>query len=241
MHDPAKRKPDTRKMRVRAFVFDIDGTICDYDGLLNLEAVHTIRWLRNLGYTVFLASGRGPWDTFYLGVFLGCTSIAVCENGGVLMTSPSEIKVYSDKAKSLEAYDLLCRHFPDVKIKPVSARLTEVVLLRTFDVKEGQKILDENGIPITINDSKFALHLSKKGLNKGKTLLEALRVLEIDPENVVAIGDSDTDVPMFEVCGYSAAVGNAPKNVKSKAKFAAMAEIGDGAVEAVSYIMHNVI
>jgi phosphoglycolate phosphatase (TIGR01487 family) len=241
MHDPAKRKPETRKMKVRAFVFDIDGTICDYDGLLNLEAVHTIRWLRNLGYSVFLASGRGPWDTFYLGVFLGCTSIAVCENGGVLMTSPSEIKVYSDKAKSLEAYDLLCRHFPDVKIKPVSARLTEVVLLRTFDVKEGQKILDENGIPITINDSKFALHLSKKGLNKGKTLLEALRILEIDPKNVVAIGDSDTDVPMFEMCGYSAAVGNAPENVKSKAKFAAKAEIGDGAVEAVSYIMHNVI
>jgi phosphoglycolate phosphatase len=241
MHDPANRKPDARKMKVRAFVFDIDGTICDYDGLLNLEAVHTIRWLKNLGYTVFLASGRGPWDTFYLGVFLGCTSIAVCENGGVLMTSPSEIKVYSDKAKSLEAYDLLCRHFPDVKIKSVSARLTEVVLLRTFDVKEGQKILDENGIPITINDSKFALHLSKKGLNKGKTLLEALRILEIDPENVVAIGDSDTDVPMFELCGYSAAVGNAPENVKSKAKFAAKAEIGDGTVEAVSYIMHNVI
>ncbi|MFI5421028.1 MAG: phosphoglycolate phosphatase [Nitrososphaerales archaeon] len=228
-------------MKVRAFVFDIDGTICDYDSLLNLEAVHTIRWLKNLGYTVFLASGRGPWDTFYLGVFLGCTNVAVCENGGVLMTSPSEIKVYSDKAKSLEAYDLLCRHFPDVKIKPVSARLTEVVLLRTFDVKAGQKILDENGIPITINDSKFALHLSKKGLNKGKTLLEALKILEIDPENVVAIGDSDTDVPMFEVCGYSAAVGNAPENVKSKAKFAAKAEIGDGAVEAVSYIMHNVI
>ena len=228
-------------MNVRAFVFDIDGTICDFDGLLNLEASHTIRWLRNLGYTVFLASGRGPWDTYYLGVYLGCNGIAVCENGGVLMTSPSEIKIYSDKARSLEAYDLLCKHFSDVKIKPVSARLTEVVLLRTFDVKEAQKILDENGVPITINDSKFALHLSKKGLNKGKTLLEALKILEIDPKNVAAIGDSDTDVPMFEACGYSAAVGNAPDNVKSIAKFAAKAEIGDGAVEAVSHIMHNVI
>ena len=230
-----------KKLKIDAFVFDIDGTICDFDGLLNLEAAHTIRWLRSLGYTVFLASGRGPWDTYYLGVYLGCSSIAVCENGGVLMTSPSEIKVYSDKAKSLEAYDLLCKHFPDVKVKPVSARLTEVVLLRTFDVKEGQKILDENNIPITINDSKFALHLSKKGLDKGKTLLESLKLLRIDPANVAAIGDSDTDVPMFNACGYSAAVGNAPDSVKAIARYAAKAEIGDGAVESVSYIMDKVI
>jgi phosphoglycolate phosphatase (TIGR01487 family) len=222
-------------------VFDIDGTICDYDGLLNLETSHSIRWLRSLGYEVLLASGRGPWDTYYLGVFLGCTNVAVCENGGVLMTSPSDMKIYSDKAKSLEAYDLLSRNFPDVRIKPVSARLTEVVLLRTFDVAQGQKLLDENRIPITINDSKFALHLSKKGLDKGTTLMEGLKILGLSPKQVATIGDSDTDLPMFAVSGFSAAVGNAPDNVKSKASYVAKAEIGDGAVEAVSHIINNVI
>ena len=228
-------------MQIKAFVFDIDGTICNYDGLLNLEAAHSISWLRNLGYPVLLSSGRGPWDTFYLGVFLGCTPVAVCENGGVLMTSPSDIKIYGDKTVSLEAYDALCKNIPDVKVKPVSVRLTEVVLLRTFEASLGQKILDERGIKVTINDSKFALHLTKSGINKGLTLLEALETLGIDPKRVAVIGDSDTDVPMFEVCGYSAAVGNATNEVKSKANYVCKEEIGEGAVEAVSHIVKEVI
>lgn len=230
-----------RKLEIRAFVFDIDGTICDYDGLLNLEAANSIRWLRSLGYTVFLSSGRGPWDTYYLGVFLGCSPVAVCENGGLLMTSPTDMAIYGDKSVSLQAYDILCKNIEAVKVKPVSARLTEVVLLRTFDAMRGQKFIDEAGIPVTINDSKFALHLTKTGINKGLTLLLALKTMKIDPIRVAVIGDSDTDVPMFEVCGFSAAVGNAPEHVKSKASYACKNEIGDGAVEAVSYIMKNVV
>jgi phosphoglycolate phosphatase len=224
---------------LRAFVFDIDGTICDYDGLLNLEAAHSIRWLRKLGYEVVLASGRGPWDTYYLGVFLGCSKLVICENGGVLMTSPSDIKLYADKYKSLEAYDLLSKHFAEVKVKPVSARLTEVVLLRTFDAAEGQKILDENNLPITINDSKFALHLTKKGINKGQTLEEGLKSLGVSPAQTAVIGDSDTDVSMFDICGYSVVVANGSPKAKSKANYVCSQEIGDGAVEAVAHILER--
>ncbi len=228
-------------MEIRGFVFDIDGTICDYDGLLNLEAAHSIRWLRSLGYPVLLSSGRGPWDTYYLGVYLGCSPVAVCENGGILMTSPSELKVYGDKGISLEAYDVLSKRIADIKVKPVSARLTEVVLLRTFEASKGQRILDENGIPVTIHDSKFALHLTKSGVNKGLTLRNALKILELDPKEIAVMGDSDTDVPMFELCGFSAAMGNAPGHVKSKASYACRNEIGDGAVEAVGHIMKDII
>jgi hypothetical protein len=48
------------------------------------------------------------------------------------MTSPSDIKLYSDTSKSLQVYDVLSRNFDDVKLKPVSARLAEVVFLRTM-------------------------------------------------------------------------------------------------------------
>lgn len=226
-------------MDLRAFVFDIDGTICDYDGLLNLEAAHSIRWLRKQGYEVLLASGRGPWDTFYLGVFLGASKVAICENGGVLMTSPTDITLYADKTKSLEAYDVLCKHFQDVRVKPVSARLTEVVLLRTFDANEGQKVLDAQNLPIVINDSKFALHLTKKGIDKGIAIREGLKKLGITPEQTAVIGDSATDVPMFKICGFSSAVGNADESVKSSADYVCQDEIGDGAVEAVEHIIEK--
>ncbi|MGI0091117.1 MAG: phosphoglycolate phosphatase [Nitrososphaerales archaeon] len=224
-------------MNLKAFVFDIDGTICDYEGVLNLEAAHSIRWLRRTGYEVFLASGRGPWDTFYLGVFLACSKVAVCENGGILMTSPTDMKIYSDKSKSLEAYDVLCKNFPDVRVKPVSARLTEVVLLRTFNPADGQRVIDQSNIPVSINDSKFALHLTKRGVNKSLALSEALKYLNLDPKQVAVVGDSETDVPMFDLCGYSAAVANASEAVKSKASYACKGEVGDGTVEAIAHII----
>jgi phosphoglycolate phosphatase len=226
------------KLDLKALVFDIDGTICDYNGLLSLEAVHSIRWVRKLGYHVILASGRGPWDTYYLGVFLGCSKVAVCENGGILMTSPTDMKIFGDKTRCLEAYDLLCKHF-DVRVKSVSARLTEVILLRTFDANAGQRIIDEAHIPVTIGDSKFALHLTKKGINKSVALNEALSFLGVKPSQTAVIGDSETDVPMFELCAYSAAVANASQAVKSKASYVCRQEIGDGSVEAISHIVSN--
>jgi phosphoglycolate phosphatase (TIGR01487 family) len=225
----------------KAFVLDIDGTICDYDGLLSLKAVHSIRWLRNLGYEVILASGRGPWDTYYLGVFIGCTRVAVCENGGVVMTSPTELKLFSDKSKSLEAYDLLSKKIDNVMVKPVSARLTEVVLLRTFDVAEGQNILDQAGIPVVINDSKFAFHLTRRGVDKGKGLKEAMDYLKIPLEDAIVIGDSETDLPMFEKAGYSIAVGNASDRVKTKATHYCVAPMGDGVVEAIQFAFQAIL
>lgn len=225
-------------MKLRAFVFDIDGTICDYDGLLSLEAVHSIRWLRKMGYHAILASGRGPWDTYYLGVFIGCSKVAVCENGGIVMTSPTDMKIFGDKTRCLEAYDILSGRF-DVRLKPVSARLTEIVLLRTFEPSEGQKLLEQNHIPVTINDSRFALHLTMKGIEKSVGLKDALKYLDVEPNEVAVIGDSDTDLPMFDLCGYSAAVANASNSVKSRADYACKEETGNGVVEAVSHIVRN--
>ena len=122
----------------------------------------------------------------------------------------------------------------------MSARLTEVVLLRTFDAAGGQKILDQNNIPVTINDSKFALHLTKKGIDKSVALQDAFEYLNLDPTQAAVVGDSATDVPMFEICGYSAAVGNASDEVKSKASYACKKEMGDGAVEAISHILREI-
>ncbi len=153
------------------------------------------------------------------------------------MTSPSDFRLYSDKSKSLEAYDILSSKFQEVKVKPVSARLTEVVLLRTFDSNQGQKILDEASVPIKILDSKFAYHLTRKGISKGGALKDALEILEISPDETIVIGDSDTDVSMFDLCGYSAAVANATDEVKSKVDYICKQEIGDGAVEAVEHVV----
>jgi hydroxymethylpyrimidine pyrophosphatase-like HAD family hydrolase len=39
---------------------------------------------------------------------------------------------------------------------------------------------------------------------------EAFKIIGVSAEEVIATGDSATDIPMFALCGYPIALGNAP-------------------------------
>jgi phosphoglycolate phosphatase (TIGR01487 family) len=221
---------------IAIFVVDVDGTLCDYEGVLSMEAAHSLQWLRKLGYEVVLASGRGVWDTYYLAHFLGLTKIVICENGGVVASSPLDITLLSDNSESLRAYELLSKRIENVKTKIVSPRFTEVVLLRNFDLEEGNKVLREEGVGAYINDSKFAYHIDRLGVDKATGLSYALKVLNLSAEQVVVIGDSKTDVPLFKQSGYSIALGNADEDVRKAASWSSRATVGEGVVEAVEHV-----
>jgi hydroxymethylpyrimidine pyrophosphatase-like HAD family hydrolase len=53
---------------------------------------------------------------------------------------------------------------------------------------------------------------------------------------VVCIGDSETDVPLFNLAKFSIAVGNASDEVKSHATMTVSAHAGDGVMEALDKI-----
>lgn len=55
------------------------------------------------------------------------------------------------------------------------------------------------------------------GINKGIGLKELAQKLGISKENVIAIGDNDNDLEMFEQAGTSVAMGNAADNIKELA------------------------
>ena len=67
----------------------------------------------------------------------------------------------------------------------------------------------------------------------------ALEIVGIKPEESIAIGDSETDVPLFDVCGYSIALGNAEDHVKASAKHSVKSNNGNGLVEALDYLAYN--
>jgi hydroxymethylpyrimidine pyrophosphatase-like HAD family hydrolase len=126
-----------------------------------------------------------------------------------------------------------------VQMKPVFNRLTEVVLCRTFDIREGNKILEENNLNLSLSDSKYAYHINEKGVNKGVGLLEALKILNLDPQETVAIGDSETDLPLFDICGCSIALNHAEDNVKSRATHVVRGTEGRGLVDAIDLVAFN--
>ena len=223
-------------MEVKAFVIDLDGTMTDVSGKLNLDAAYATKWLHSLGHEIIFVSGKSSQEVFALASFLGTTKVAVGENGGVVQTGPNDLVLLGDKTYPLAAYGYLAERLKNVKLKSVYPRFTEVVLERTFDFNKGLDILEESKYPVYLSDSLYGYHIALRGIDKAKGLKAVLKYVKVDPENCVAIGDSQTDIPMFRMCGYSMAVGNATDAVKAEAKFSTYAENGDGVFEALEYV-----
>jgi hypothetical protein len=226
--------------KIKAFAVDIDGTLTeDGGGAVHLAALAKLRQLERLGYNVIYVTGRSSIEAYVLAVFGGTTKIAVGENGGAITVAPQGHKLLASKEKCLQGYELLKKSLDGVQEKPVFPRMTEVVLLRTFDIKQGQKILDEHHLALYLSDSKYAFHINEKGVDKGRGLQEALKVLKTDPQETIAIGDSETDIPMYDICGSSVALGHAKDNVKAKAAHTVNGKEGAGLVQAVDFIAFN--
>lgn len=225
---------------LKVFAVDIDGTLTENGGgMVHLAALAKLRYLEKMGYNVIYVTGRSSIEAYVLAVFGGTTRIAVGENGGVITIAPQDHRLLASKEKCMQGYEVLEKNLHGVKIKPVFPRMTEVVLLRTFDLREGQKILDEYHLPLYLSDSKYAFHINEKGINKAYGLKEALTVLKVEPNQVVAIGDSETDVPMYDICGCSIALAHADDSVKAQADHVVAGREGAGLIEAIDFVAFN--
>lgn len=61
--------------------------------------------------------------------------------------------------------------------------------------------------------------LSPKGINKRNAIEILLKHLDVDPKDTIAFGDAKIDIPMFDICGYGVAMGNAGQETKDAADY----------------------
>lgn len=227
-------------LNIKAFAVDIDGTLTENgNGMVYLPAVSKMRFLEKIGYKVFFVTGRSSIEAYVLSVFLGITRVAIGENGGVVSKGPSDHTILGNKDLCLKGFEILKQSISNVDTKPVFPRLSEVVLQRTFDIEEGKKIFKEKGLKLDLVDSKYAFHINEVGVNKAKGLNLALELLHIEPNEVVAIGDSETDIPVFDNCGLSIALAHSDDEVKAHADHVVSGKEGVGLCDAIDYVSLN--
>jgi phosphoglycolate phosphatase len=229
-------------MKPRIFAVDIDGTITDNKGgRVDLDALAALRYLVKLGHKVIYVTGRSSIEAYVLSVFGGTTRIAVGENGGIITSAPNEHKIIGNKQECQKAFEFLKTKIQDVMEKPVFPRITEVVLERNFDINLGKKILAENNFDVQLSDSMYAYHINSKGVNKANGFLEVMKMFSAKKEDVIAIGDSQTDVPLFKLAGTSVALGNASEEVRSQATITVPGHAGDGVIEALEKVQLKLV
>ena len=224
-------------MKPKIFAVDIDGTITDNKGgRVDLDALAALRYLVKLGHMVIYVTGRSSIEAYILSVFGGTTRIAVGENGGIITPGPNEHKLIGNKEECVKAFEFLKTKIPEAVEKLVFPRITEVVLERNFDINLGKKILAENNFDVKLSDSQYAYHINSKGVNKANGFLEVMKMFSAKKEDVIAIGDSETDGPLFKMAGISVALGNASEEVRSHATISVPGHAADGVMEALETI-----
>jgi len=221
-------------MKKRTFAVDIDGTITENgEGRIHLDALEALRQLTNMGHDVIFVTGRSSVEGYLLSVFGGTTKIAVGENGGCITMDSDDHILLGDIEECKSAFQVIKNNVENVKIKHVFPRMTEVVLERTFDLELARKVLSENNINVELSDSQYAYHINSSGIDKGTGFSNIMKKLSVLKDDVIAIGDSATDVPLFKVAKTSIALGNASDQVKSEATITVSAKAGDGVLEAL--------
>ncbi|MGA9100073.1 MAG: phosphoglycolate phosphatase [Methanotrichaceae archaeon] len=218
---------------IRAIAVDIDGTLTDNKRVLCPDAVEAMRHLK---LPVVLVTGNTHCFTRATSVLLGTPRIFIAENGGVVSHSEDDIEILADPVVCQEAYQELSKVFPLEVYNSSHYRFTDLALKRNFDLAEASRYIVEHGLPVELIDTTFAVHIKDIKVNKGTGLLRIAGRMHLDLKEFAAIGDSLSDIPMFKLAGFRAAVGNARPELKDISDYVAEASYGSGFAEIIKYM-----
>lgn len=77
------------------------------------------------------------------------------------------------------------------------------------------------------------IHITNKEATKKEAIEKLLKFFKVEKKDVIGIGDSPNDMPLFLSVGFKIAMGNAPKELKDQADFIAPSLDEDGVAEVV--------
>lgn len=158
----------------------------------------------------------------------------ICDETGWIATFTTPARAYRRAnelppwAANAPEWLLPVTHLRDADLSCVLAVLAEVP-----DHAAALALLDPWRSQVNIHDAisytgDSMLTMTAEGTHKGTGLRALCQALGIGPEQAVAIGDSDVDLPMFEVAHHRVAMANASDEVKAAATLVTASADEDG-------------
>lgn len=224
-------------MKVKAIAVDVDGTITDARMKLSLKAISAIRRLEASGIRVILASGNTLCVVKTLATYIGCSGACICEGGGVVEYR-GEIRKLGSRNLAMKALAKLKKLYGNAIEESWSNpyRLVDVAFHSSLSMEELSKALKRvKGVKLLF--SGFAYHLVDASVDKGRGLRVASDLMDIDLDEVVAVGDSDVDIELLKASGLGVALGNAPRSLKRVADVVIVRSYGEGFAKFGSMIL----
>lgn len=194
---------------------DIDGTLTTPQGQIDPRVFERLpEW----DAPIVITTGKAFPYPVGLCHFLGISEYAVAENGGVvhaegvteIRADPTGPTAAAAAYRDRGGHD---RWGPDSTVN--RWRETEAA----FPMNADESLLHEVAAEFDVDllDTGYAYHLTSADTRKGDGLATVCEVLDVDPTEFVAIGDSENDVSTFEIAQQSYAVGNADDHARRAA------------------------
>lgn len=219
---------------IKLIAFDLDDTLAPTNKSTDKDSVELLKKIEKCGIKIAVCSGK---PTFYLSGYLrqiGLESpILIGENGAVIQIGdalpPKQYYVlpYSEEAKRSISLikSLIDKKYPDIWYQP-----NEVVLTPFTENSEHHAYFDKilENFADKINDinvfkSFNAYDFLPKNINKKTALMHLKELINIDGEEILSVGNSDNDYPMFEYSKYSIGI-NVPDITKVNKNFKTIKE-----------------
>jgi len=215
---------------------------CDYDGTLasedriGAEALAALGQARMAGMRLVLVTGRTFFELLRVCEPLDLFDAVVAENGGVLYFPATGIIREQGPLPSpllLAELDRRGIFFQVGRVIIGTARADEEAV---------RAALAATWVNLELVYNRGALMLLPKGVSKGAGVRQAIRSLGLSFHDVLAFGDAENDVDLFEACGWTGCPADAVPTLKERADWVFPGEDGTAIARAiVGPILNNLL
>lgn len=208
-------------------IYEIASGRCLYENAMDEELVTPI--------INFLLTRDIHMDAFIGGK--GYTPIQ-CVSTAQKLTVPASIKKYITTTRTRLDNILQFIHDNQLKVQKMTLNFYPDKDGTLIDRERVRRYLTSNPDIATVCGGYNNLEFTRKDADKGVGLRRLAELLDIDPAQTMAIGDTENDLAIIEAAGIGVAMGNATDTVKAKADYVTTSNTEDGVAFAIEHFIH---
>ena len=242
-------------MKFKVIIFDIDGTaiIHSFYGRPSKALIRVVKKAQNQAL-VSAATGRSFPAAREIFQQLNLKSPCVI-SGGTQIADPKtenilwQIQLSKNQVKQIIQvclpydYEILLSN--ELKGKPAIEKLINrkegIVYIMAVKPKDVDILIEKlnkiSGVVVhktaSWNIGNIDLHVTNVKATKKHAIEKLIEIFGVNKEEVIGVGDSFNDLPIFEAVGFKVAMGHAPNELKDKADFIAPSIKEDGLVTVI--------